>query len=39
LGESKTWHEKNANIKCSSNHVPADEVEIENQILMNGLCN
>lgn len=39
LGESKTWDEKKASIGCSSNHVPADEVEIENQILMNGLCN
>ncbi|KAI8082483.1 uncharacterized protein B0P05DRAFT_468300 [Gilbertella persicaria] len=39
LGESKTWEEKITSITCPSNHVPADQVEIENQLLMNGLCN
>ncbi|OBZ81402.1 hypothetical protein A0J61_10551, partial [Choanephora cucurbitarum] len=39
LGESKTFEEKLPSITCPSNHVPADQVEIENQILMNGLCN
>lgn len=39
LAESKTYDEKMVAITCSSNHVPADQVEIENQILMNGLCN
>ncbi|KAI8330926.1 hypothetical protein BD560DRAFT_416117 [Blakeslea trispora] len=39
LGESKLFEEKLPSITCPSNHVPADQVEIENQILMNGLCN
>lgn len=39
LGESKPWDEKITSITCPSNHVPADQVEIENQVLMNGLCN
>lgn len=39
LGETKTWDEKTIGITCPSNHVPADQVDIENQILMNGLCN
>ncbi|EPB89707.1 hypothetical protein HMPREF1544_03507 [Mucor circinelloides 1006PhL] len=39
LGESRTWDEKIIGITCPSNHVPADQVDIENQILMNGLCN
>jgi hypothetical protein len=39
LGESKNWDEKIESTDCPSNHVPADEVEIENQLLMNGLCN
>jgi hypothetical protein len=39
LAESKTFDEKMVAITCSSNHVPADQVEIENQVLMNGLCN
>jgi hypothetical protein len=39
LAESKTFDEKMVAITCPSNHVPADQVEIENQLLMNGLCN
>ncbi|KAI7899261.1 uncharacterized protein BX663DRAFT_522002 [Cokeromyces recurvatus] len=39
LGEAKSWEEKIVAIGCPSNHVPADQVEIENQVLMNGLCN
>lgn len=39
LGEAKTWEEKLESINCPSNHVPADTVDIENQIFMNGLCN
>lgn len=39
LGEAKTWDEKIIGITCPSNHVPADQVDVENQILMNGLCN
>ncbi|KAI9250787.1 hypothetical protein BY458DRAFT_524303 [Sporodiniella umbellata] len=39
LGQTMTWDEKLESIDCSSNHVPADLVEIENQILMNSLCN
>lgn len=39
MGESKSWDEKLIAITCPSNHVPADQVEIENQVLMNGLCN
>ncbi|KAI8889360.1 hypothetical protein K501DRAFT_329159 [Backusella circina FSU 941] len=39
LGESRTWEEKIQSKNCPSNHVPADEVEIENQVFMNGLCN
>ncbi|KAI9468107.1 MAG: hypothetical protein EXX96DRAFT_591955 [Benjaminiella poitrasii] len=39
LGEAKSWEEKTVAITCPSNHVPADQVEIENQLLMNGLCN
>ncbi|KAI8975535.1 hypothetical protein BDF20DRAFT_879217 [Mycotypha africana] len=39
LGEGKTYDEKLVAITCPSNHVTADQVEIENQLLMNGLCN
>ncbi|KAI9266017.1 hypothetical protein BY458DRAFT_512846 [Sporodiniella umbellata] len=39
LGESKTWEEKIESVVCPSNHVPADTVAIENQLLMNALCN
>ncbi|KAG1461414.1 hypothetical protein G6F56_005738 [Rhizopus delemar] len=39
LGETRTWNEKLESIDCSSNHVAADLIEVENQIFMNGLCN
>ncbi|KAI9243513.1 hypothetical protein BY458DRAFT_530597 [Sporodiniella umbellata] len=39
LGEARTWEEKLEAVNCPSNHVPADMVDIENQIFMNGLCN
>lgn len=39
MGDSRTWEEKQASVKCPSNHVSADLVEIENQVLMNNLCN
>ena len=39
MGESRTWKEKQLSRTCSSNHVSADVVEVENQILMNALCN
>lgn len=39
LGESRTWHEKLQARDCPSNHATPDVVEIENQILMNALCN
>ncbi|KAG2227428.1 hypothetical protein INT45_007453 [Circinella minor] len=39
MGESRTWREKQLSNTCFSNHVSADVVEVENQILMNGLCN
>ncbi|GAA5795651.1 hypothetical protein HPULCUR_001013 [Helicostylum pulchrum] len=39
MAESKSWEEKIVSISCPSNHAPADQVEIENQVLMNGLCN
>lgn len=39
LGEARTWEEKILSRDCPSNHASADVVEIENQILMNMLCN
>lgn len=39
LGESRSWQDKQASTDCPSNHVPSDLVAVENQILMNGLCN
>ncbi|CAO3669687.1 hypothetical protein G6F70_004707 [Rhizopus microsporus] len=39
LGETRTWEEKLESVDCSSNHVAADLVEVENQIFMNALCN
>ncbi|ORZ02826.1 hypothetical protein BCR43DRAFT_534398 [Syncephalastrum racemosum] len=39
MGDARTWEEKQASVKCPSNHVSADLVEIENQVLMNALCN
>ncbi|KAI9265264.1 hypothetical protein BDA99DRAFT_559325 [Phascolomyces articulosus] len=39
MGESRNWDEKQASNGCASNHVSADVVEVENQVLMNALCN
>ncbi|KAG1056606.1 hypothetical protein G6F43_001525 [Rhizopus delemar] len=39
LGETRTWEEKLESIDCSSNHVAADIIDVENQVFMNGLCN
>ncbi|KAF7728347.1 hypothetical protein EC973_006288 [Apophysomyces ossiformis] len=39
LGEARTWDEKLESRKCPANHASADVVEIENQLLMNALCN
>ncbi|KAI9489454.1 hypothetical protein BDB00DRAFT_842982 [Zychaea mexicana] len=39
MGESRTWEEKQLSNGCASNHVAADVVEVENQLLMNALCN
>ncbi|KAG0183314.1 hypothetical protein DFQ29_006883 [Apophysomyces sp. BC1021] len=39
LGEARTWEEKIERRKCPANHATADVVEIENQLLMNALCN
>ncbi|KAH8547537.1 hypothetical protein BGW37DRAFT_510384 [Umbelopsis sp. PMI_123] len=39
LGESRSWDDKQAVVDCPSNHAPSDVVSLENQILMNSLCN
>ncbi|KAI8368216.1 uncharacterized protein BYT42DRAFT_504122 [Radiomyces spectabilis] len=39
MGESQTLDVKKESIQCASNHAAADHVEIENQVLMNSLCN
>ncbi|KAI8974393.1 hypothetical protein BDB01DRAFT_806402 [Pilobolus umbonatus] len=39
ISESRTWEEKIEIVNCPSNHVAADLVEIENQVMMNSLCN
>ncbi|KAH8552458.1 hypothetical protein BGW37DRAFT_287181 [Umbelopsis sp. PMI_123] len=39
LGESRSWEDKQVSLDCPSNHVPSDVVAVENQLLMNSLCN
>lgn len=39
LGESRSWQDKQVSLDCPSNHVPSDVVAVENQLLMNALCN
>lgn len=39
LGESRSWQDKQSSLDCPSNHASSDVVAVENQILMNSLCN
>ncbi|KAI8344375.1 hypothetical protein BC941DRAFT_447348 [Chlamydoabsidia padenii] len=39
LGEARTWDEKREGSTCGANHAQADVIHLENQILMNALCN
>lgn len=39
LGEARSWQDKQASTDCPSNHVSSDLVAVENQVLMNSLCN
>ncbi|KAI8089173.1 uncharacterized protein BX664DRAFT_332351 [Halteromyces radiatus] len=39
LGEARTWGEKLQTATCGANHAQADVIHLENQILMNALCN
>lgn len=39
MGESRTWEEKLEGAKCGANHAQADVIHLENQVLMNALCN
>jgi hypothetical protein len=39
MGESRTWDEKLEGAKCGANHAQADVIHLENQVLMNALCN
>jgi hypothetical protein len=39
LGEARSWDDKQSTADCPSNHAPSDIVSLENQILMNSLCN
>ncbi|KAI7870918.1 hypothetical protein BDF14DRAFT_1766213 [Spinellus fusiger] len=39
MGEARAYEEKLESLGCPSNHVSSDIVELENQVLMNSLCN
>ncbi|OZJ05253.1 hypothetical protein BZG36_02300 [Bifiguratus adelaidae] len=38
LGKGRSEHLRLGSLDCPSNHVGSDVVEVENQLLMNGLC-
>ncbi|ORZ08083.1 hypothetical protein BCR42DRAFT_425171 [Absidia repens] len=39
MGEARTWEEKLETTTCGANHAQADVIHLENQVLMNALCN
>ncbi|CAO3599264.1 unnamed protein product [Absidia cylindrospora] len=39
MGEARTWDEKLETSTCGANHAQADVIHLENQVLMNALCN